>query len=118
MKEEKFKVINFIREFILLIDSKMENFPKREIELKNRIRMNSYDILEICYQANSIIDKEKKKELIILIIAKIKVIDFLLNLAYDKQIINQKQYYKFGTKMDDIIKYTSGWLNSIDIQNK
>ena len=51
MKEEKFKVINFIRELILLIDSKMENFPKKEIELKNRIKMNSYDILEICYQA-------------------------------------------------------------------
>ena len=29
----------------------MENFPKKEIELKNRIKMNSYDILEICYQA-------------------------------------------------------------------
>ena len=43
---------------------------------------------------------------------------FLLNLSYDKQIINQKHYYKFGTKMDDIIKYTCGWLNSIDIQNK
>mgnify|MGYP000317266425 FL=1 len=51
MKEEKFKVINFIRELILLIDSKMENFPKKEIELKNRINMNSYDILEICYLA-------------------------------------------------------------------
>lgn len=51
MKEEKFKVINFIRELILLIDSKMENFSKKEIELKNRIKMNSYDILKICYQA-------------------------------------------------------------------
>lgn len=30
MKEEKFKVINFIRELILLIDSKMENFPKKK----------------------------------------------------------------------------------------
>ena len=39
MKEEKFKVINFIREFILLIESKMENFPKKEIELKNRIKI-------------------------------------------------------------------------------
>ncbi len=115
MKEEKFKVINFIREFILLVDSKMENFPKKEIELKNRIRMNLYDILELCYQANSSINKEKKKELIILILTKIKVIDFLLNLSYDKQIINQKQYYKFGIKMDDITKYTCGWLNSIDI---
>lgn len=114
MKNEKFKVINFIREFILLIDAKMENFPKKELELKNRIRMNSYDILELSYQANSIVNKEKKKELITLILSKIKVIDFLLNLSYDKEIINQKQYYKFGTKMDDITKYTCGWLNSLE----
>ena len=85
MKKEKFKVINLIRELILLIDSKMENFPKKEIELKNRIRMNSYDILELSY------------------------------LSYDKEIINQKQYYKFGTKMDDITKYACGWLKSLDV---
>ena len=100
MKKEKFKVINLIRELILLIDSNMENFPKKEIELKNRIRINSY---------------EKKKELITLILSKMKVIDFLLNLSYDKEIINQKQYYKFGTKMDDITKYACGWLKSLDV---
>ena len=116
MKKEKFKVIEFIREFILLIDSKMENFPKRDIEVKNRIRTNSYDILELSYQANSTTDKKEKRKLLNLIIAKIKVIDFLLNLSYDKEIINQKQYYKFGTKMDDITKYTAGWLKLVDEQ--
>ena len=30
MKEEKFKVINFIRELILLIDSKMKIFQKKK----------------------------------------------------------------------------------------
>ena len=92
----------------------MYNFPKKDIELKNRIRTNSYDILELCYQANSIENEIKKKEIISLILAKIKVIDFLLNLSYDKQIINQKQYYRFGRKLDDITKYTCGWLNSIN----
>jgi len=40
MKQEKFKVINFIRELILYIDSNLDNFPKKDIELKNRIRNN------------------------------------------------------------------------------
>ena len=47
-------------------------------------------------------------------IAKIKVIDFLLNLAHDKNIITAKKYYKFGNKIDDIIKYTNGWLKQIN----
>ena len=34
MKEEKFKVINFIRELIIYIDKNLENFPRKEIEIK------------------------------------------------------------------------------------
>ena len=52
MKVEKFRIIQFIRELIIMIDKYMDNFPKKDIELKNRIRMNSYDILELSYEAN------------------------------------------------------------------
>ena len=54
MKEEKFKIIQFIRELIVTIDNELDNFPKKDIELKNRIRNSSYDILELAYQANVI----------------------------------------------------------------
>lgn len=114
IKEEKFKVIQFIRELIIYIDKNLDNFPKKDIELKNRIRNNSYDLLELAYLANTIKNFERKKELLEQIIAKIKVIDFLLNLCYEKEIINSKKYMKFGTKMDDILKYTIGWLKMLN----
>lgn len=47
------------------------------------------------------------------IIAKIKFLDVLLNLCYDKQIINNKRYLKFGNKMDDILKFANGWLKKM-----
>ena len=49
MKEEKFKVIQFIRELILKVDSELDNFPKKDIEIKNRIRTSTYD-LQILYK--------------------------------------------------------------------
>lgn len=113
MKQEKFQVINFIRELIIHIDNNLDNFPKKDIELKNRIRNNSYDLLEIAYKANNTDENELKIRLLEDIIAKIKVIDFLLNLCYDKEIINSKKYIKFGQKMDDILKYTVGWKKTI-----
>lgn len=113
IKEEKFKVIQFVRELIIYIDNSLENFPKKDIELKNRIRNTSYDLLEIMYLANTTKNLERKKELLEKIISKIKVIDFLLNLCYEKEIINGKKYIKFGTKIDDILKYTLGWLKTI-----
>lgn len=113
MREEKFKVIQFIRDLIIEIDKQMDNFPKKDIELKNRIRTNSYDILEIAYEANGVANLEIKKELISKIIAKIKIIDFLLNMSFDKKIITQKKYYKLGQRLDDIAKYSNGWLKNI-----
>lgn len=113
MKQEKFKVIEYIRILVLNIDKNMDNFPRKDIEIKNRIRNNSYDLLEIAYEANSVENVQRKKELLEKAIAKIKIIDFLLNLCYDKQIINQKRYFKFGETMDDIIKYINGWYKSI-----
>lgn len=113
MKEEKFKVINFIRELIVYIDKYLENFPRKDIEIKNRMRNLSYDLLELAYKAN--ISKEYKIDCINEIITKIKVLDFLLNLCYDKEIINLKRYTKFGDKLDDILKYAVGWKKA-DLQ--
>lgn len=113
MIEEKFKVAQFIRELILNIDKLMDNFPKKDIELKNRIRSNSYDMLEIVYEANGAIDIEYKKGLIVKIIAKTKVIDFLLNMSLDNKLITEKKYYKLSQRLDDIARYTNGWLKSI-----
>ena len=59
------------------------------------------------------VDIPNKKELLLEVIAKLKIIDFLLNMSYDKKIITQKKYYKFGEKIDDIVKYTTGWIKKI-----
>ena len=64
------------------------------------------------------ITKYDKNKYIEEIIAKVKVLDFLLNLCYDKQIINSKRYVKFGEKMDDILKYSIGWQKSISENEK
>ena len=93
MKTEKFKIIEFIRQLIITIDKELINFPKKENELKNRIRSNSYDILELIYEANSSENIEFKISLLQKILAKVKVIDFLLNLSYDRKIIT---LYRWG----------------------
>ena len=117
MRTEKFKIIEFIRQLIIAIDKEMGNFPKKDNELKSRIRSNSYDILELIYEANSSQNVELKISLIQKILAKVKVIDFLLNLSYDREIITSKKYLKLANRIDDITKYATGWLNSMANSN-
>lgn len=113
MENEKFKVLNYIRKLLTYIDQNLDNFPKKDIELKNRIRNESYDLLYLSYKANTTDNIEKKIDLIESSVAKAKVIDFLINMCYDKQIINSKRYLKFGKALDDIVKYLVGWKKSI-----
>lgn len=114
MQKEKFKVINFIRELINNIDKNLENFPKKDIEIKNRLRNASFDLLELAYEANTTDCDALKITIIDKCIAKSKLIDFLVNLSYEKQIINNKRYIKFGEAIDEIVKYLVGWKKSIN----
>lgn len=110
MKEEKFKILQFTREFIVRTEKELESFPKKDIEIKQRIKNNGYELLEIMYEANMTENIDKKVDLLEKAIAKIKLIDFLINLSYDKELIPQKKYIKLSEKLDDIIKYISGLL--------
>lgn len=113
MTEEKFKILQFIRELILAVEREHEAFPKKDIDIKVRIRNSLYDILENAYEANTTINIDSKKELIVKIISKVKVIDFLLSMACDKKLITEKKYCKLGLRLGDIAKYSNAWLKNI-----
>ena len=113
MQQEKFKVIGFIRNLINNVDKNLENFTEKDIEIKNRIRNASYDLLKLAYEANTTEEITAKISIINKCIAKAKVIDFLVNLSYEKQIINNKRYIKFGESIDEIVKYLGGWKKYI-----
>ena len=112
IKEEKFKVIQFIRELILYLDEMLEGFPKKDIEISRNIKQESYDMLKLAYTANVTTDTEYRKRNLEQIIVKIKLLDFFVDLSYNKKIINQKKYSKVSLKLDDIVKYTTGWLKA------
>lgn len=118
MKEEKFKSIQFIRELVLYLDDMLEGFPKKDLEIKRKMKEESYNMLEYAYIANVTTDLNLRKKNLEFVVAKIKLIDFLVNLSYDKKIINQKKYLKVGQRLDDISKYVIGWIKSTSIENK
>lgn len=110
MRLEKFKVIDFIRQFVIESTKHLVNFPKKEIEISSKIKRNTYDILEIAYYANSLEDIPDKIKNIQLLLAKVKLIDFLLDLSLDNSYITKKQYIKLANRLSDVEKFSTGWL--------
>lgn len=112
MKEEKFRIVNQVKTLIINVDENLTSFPKKEIELKHKIKQTAYDILPIVYEGNITTDILKRRDLQEKAIAKLKYLDFLINLCYDKKIINGKKYLRFGENIDNIIRYIVAWRNT------
>ena len=91
MKEEKFKVINFIREFIVYIDKYLVNFPKKEIVLKNNLEQSMFKTIELIFTyniQNSLRIKEKYlKDLVV----ELSMINYYMELCYEKKYISKHQ---------------------------
>ena len=114
--DNRFKLIEFVKDLINSIENQTVNFPKKDIELKQKLKNNAYDILLYAYEANSTDDIEKKIDLQEKCIAKIRLIDFIINQCYDKQIINNKRYLRFGEKLSNLMKYFVGWQNKAKVE--
>lgn len=103
----------------LILDRKNNYREDEKYDNKNLNRYDEYLEKSIKYvkrknqidEINNYLDE--KRRLLEKLIAKLKIIDFLLNICYDNKIINSKKYLKFGEKIDDISKFTVGWIKSI-----
>ncbi len=112
MTVEKFKIIDLVKELNFAIDKYLINFPNKEKELKTKIVNAAYELLLITYEANTTTNFKRKIELQEKGFALIKFLDFLINVCYEKQIINAKKYFKFGESLENILKFYTGWINS------
>ena len=111
--KDKFYIINLIKKLISDFDKNLVCFPNKDIELKREIFNTLYDMLKITYDINKRIDIIDK------IISYIKYLDYLVNICYDKKIINSKKYLRFGNDLDYLLKYVLSWQKvSINIKSE
>ena len=108
MKED-LRVVNDIKKTIFYLDKIVNNFPRTERVLKDKIINTYYDVLDLIYFSITLNISERiiyqKK-----IISKIKMIDFYFKIALDKKYISYKKYLKIGNFLLNIIKQLYGWI--------
>ena len=107
--KDKLELIMNIKKTIIYLDKIVSNFPRNEIVLIDQIKRTSYDMLELSYEANTLETKERYF-LQTKIIVKLKMLDFYLKLACDKNYISYKKYNKIGEYLLNIIKQINGWM--------
>lgn len=106
--KDKLLIIDKIKKTIIYVDSMLDNYPHRFIELRSNINNSLYELLNNCYLANDGIDviNNKKKSII-----NIKIIDFYLMLSYKKELISKKKYLGLSKHLLEIKNMIYGWIN-------
>lgn len=105
MKNE-FLIVKNIKEFIVSLDNFLNNYPRKEYELRNRLVNTSYDLLELVYRSNY------KKDYLDRISSLISMLDFYLELSFKKKIINEKRVMNMSNKLLIINKMVYKWYES------
>lgn len=106
MKNE-FLIVKNIKEFIVSLDNFLSNYPRKEYELRNRLVNTSYDLLELVYQSNY-----KKNSNFNIILSKISMLNFYLELSFKKKIINEKRVMNMSNRLLVIRKMIYKWYES------
>lgn len=109
--KDKFVIANIIKKLINDFDKYLINFPNKEIEIKREIMNTSYNMLRITYEANVTYDKDKRVDIQDKVISYIEYLDYLVNVCYDKRIINSKKYLKFGENLEYLLRHINAWRN-------
>ncbi len=110
----EFKLLHKYKEFIKSLDSLIENIPRKDYFYKDKIRTVSNYILELILKCNYESDNFNLLFYKSNIKGSIAYLDFLLDRLYDMKYINEKNLYNITTKLIELNKMISGWLNNKD----
>ena len=106
---DKFTIAKHIKEFIILLDDYLINYPRKYYELRNRLVNDSYELLELVYTANYT-NVDKRKDIQIKTLMKVNLIDFYIEQSFKKRIISERQSIKLCNRLIDINKMLSKWI--------
>lgn len=109
--KDNLQIITDIKKTVIYLDKIVMNFPNNDKVIKDRIMTVAFDVLEMAYMANENKDDYRigyQKRLL----TKVKMIDFYLKLACDKNYISYQKYQKIGTYLLNSLKQIYGWIKS------
>ena len=94
-----------VRKTNTYVEKNIYNFPNEYKVLKERIINSCYDILENVYRANVDQDVKTKWEALV----QIKLLNFYLKQALDKELITKKKFLSYGNHLLEIHNMISSW---------
>ena len=108
-----FILLNNTKKTIIYINKQLINYPKSELVLKENIERNMYEIIELIFSFNINDNIRIKNKYIKDLLIKLAMLDFYMNISYEKEIINKKRYISVANFILEIRKICYGILKNV-----
>ena len=105
----EFRIIKNFKSFIFTCNNVLDNFPKKEKVLRDKLQNTCYDVLELLELANI---SDEKAELQKKIISKISMLDFYLEISFKRKYICEKQCKNMSDSLLNVTKMIYGWIKN------
>jgi len=109
LKDERFLIVKKIKSFILNLESVIITFPKKDMITRNKIYTEALELYYYVLVANYESRKDYKHTYQIYALAKINLLDFYLERAYNFHYINFEQLTKKSDELNEINKMIYSW---------
>lgn len=108
-----FILLNNTKKTIIYINKQLINYPKSELVLKENIERNMYELIELIFSFNINDNLRIKNKYIKDLLVKLAMLDFYMNISYEKKIINKKRYLSVANFILEIRKICYGILKNV-----
>jgi len=107
-----FSLLNNTKKTTFYINKLLINYPKKETVLINSIEQNMYNLIELIFSYNINTTNRIKEKYLKDIIVKLSMLDYYMNISYEKKIISKKQFTSSSNFIIEIRKITYGILRT------
>ncbi|MBQ6687256.1 MAG: four helix bundle protein [Bacilli bacterium] len=107
-----FNLLNNTKKTSAYINRLLINFPNKERVLIDSIEKNLYILVELIFSYNINTNQRIKEKYLKDIIVKLSMLDYYMNVSYEKKIISKKQYTSSSNFIVEIRKITYGILRN------
>ena len=107
-KTDKFLLASKVKELNSKLWELEKVIPHKENTLKDRLVSDSLELLELVYESNFLKNNDTKFKILI----KVGMLDYYLNVFFEKKYIGEKQLRYYCYRLEEITKMVYGWIES------
>lgn len=107
-----FSLLNNTKKTTFYINRLLVNYPNKERVLIDSIEQNMYSLIELIFSYNINTIQRIKEKYLKDIIVKLSMLDYYMNISYEKKIISKKQFTSCSNFIVEIRKITYGILRN------